>query len=345
MKFVDEAIVYVEAGKGGNGCLSFRREKYVEYGGPNGGNGGHGGDLYLKADVNVNTLIDYRYTRQHQAEHGKPGSGANCTGAKGEDLFLIVPIGTIAYDVDSEDRIGEVLKDGGTLLVAKGGQRGLGNSCFKSSTNRAPRQTTKGEDGESRHIRLELKLLADVGLLGLPNAGKSTLITAVSAARPKIADYPFTTMYPNLGVVRVANMDSFVIADIPGVIEGAAEGAGLGLRFLKHLTRTRITLHIIDIAPFDGSDPVESFHKIENELKKYSPELYDRERWLILNKLDMLDVDAQEEICNDIVTRIGWKGPTHRISGLARLNTDALMQSIMNRLKEYYEIEREQEQD
>ncbi|MDA7742426.1 Obg family GTPase CgtA [Francisellaceae bacterium] len=341
MKFVDEAVVYVEAGKGGNGCSSFRREKYVEFGGPDGGNGGHGGDLYIRADSNINTLIDYRYTRQYQAEHGESGGGANCSGKGGEDLFLIVPVGTVVYDVDSEDYIGEVLRDTDTLLVAKGGQRGLGNACFKSSTNQAPRHTTKGEDGESRHIRLELKLLADVGLLGLPNAGKSTLITAVSAAKPKIADYPFTTMYPNLGVVRVASSDSFVIADIPGVIEGASEGAGLGLKFLKHLTRTKITLHIIDVAPFDGSDPVESFHKIENELKQYNKALYKKERWLVLNKLDMLQVDERDDICDDIIDRIQWKGPVHKISGLAKINTENLMLAIMSSLKERRRIEQE----
>ena len=339
MKFVDEAVVYVEAGKGGNGCQSFRREKYVEFGGPDGGNGGNGGNLYVKAQCSVNTLIDYRYTRQYKAKNGEAGSGANCTGKTGEDLFLIVPIGTVVYDVDSEDLIGEVVAEDEVLLVAQGGQRGLGNACFKSSTNRAPRKTTKGEEGESRSIRLELKLLADVGLLGMPNAGKSTLISAVSAAKPKIADYPFTTMYPNLGVIRVANMDSFVIEDIPGVIEGASEGAGLGLRFLKHLSRTRIVLHIIDIAPFDNSDPVESFTKIETELKNYSDTLYDRERWLILNKIDMVASDLVEDRCNDIINRIGWKGKVFSISGIAKKNTQQLVQAIMTRLKEYDENE------
>ena len=335
MKFVDEATISVEAGKGGNGCQSFRREKYVEFGGPDGGNGGNGGNLYVQAESSINTLIDYRYTRQFKAQNGQPGSGANCTGKTGEDLILLVPIGTVVYDVDSDDLIGEVVESGQMLLVAKGGQRGLGNACFKSSTNRAPRKTTKGEEGEFRSVRLELKLLADIGLLGMPNAGKSTLISSVSAAKPKIADYPFTTMYPNLGVVRVANQDSFVIADIPGVIEGASEGAGLGLKFLKHLSRTKIVLHVLDIVPMDDSDPIESFNIIESELEKYSKDLFNQERWLVLNKIDMIESSKIADKCKEIVDRINWTGRVFMVSAITGENTKAMMQHIMKKLKEY----------
>ncbi len=331
MKFVDEVTIFVQAGKGGNGCLSFRREKYIPKGGPDGGDGGNGGNLYLMADKNINTLVDYRYKRSYQAENGQAGSGANCTGKSGEDLYLKVPIGTVVYDQASTDFIGEVLKEDETLLVAKGGHRGLGNTRFKSSVNQAPRQTTNGEPGEERQIRLELKLLADVGLLGLPNAGKSTFIRAVSAATPKVADYPFTTMYPNLGVVRVGPLDSFVIADIPGVIEGAAEGAGLGLKFLKHLTRTRIVLHLVDICPFDGSDPVESFLKVELELKKYNPALYGKTRWLVLNKIDT--IDNAKQTCQEVVDRLNWKGKVFYISGLTKENTSQLCYEIMQHFK------------
>ena len=333
MRFVDEAVIYVQAGKGGNGCQSFRREKYVEFGGPDGGNGGHGGSLYIEADQNINTLIDFRYQRHYAAQNGQPGAGANCSGKMGEDLILNVPVGTVVYDVDSGDHMGEVIKAGQRLLLAKGGHRGLGNAAFKSSVNQAPRQTTKGEEGEGRHVRLELKLLADVGLLGLPNAGKSTLISAISAAKPKIADYPFTTMYPNLGVVRVGHEDSFVVADIPGVIEGASEGAGLGLRFLKHLTRTRIVLHVLDVSPFDGSDPVESFEKVERELEQYSKALYDRERWLVLNKIDLLPPDQRDTLCQQIKNRLKWNGELYIISAIAKENTEALVQALMGRLR------------
>jgi GTP-binding protein len=331
MKFVDEVSIFVQAGKGGNGCLSFRREKYIPKGGPDGGDGGNGGNLYLKADKNINTLVDYRYKRSYQAENGQAGSGANCTGKSGNDLYLKVPVGTVVYDQASGDYIGEVLKEDESLLVAKGGHRGLGNTRFKSSVNQAPRQTTNGEPGEERQIRLELKLLADVGLLGLPNAGKSTFIRAVSAATPKVADYPFTTMYPNLGVVRVGPLDSFVIADIPGVIEGAAEGAGLGLKFLKHLTRTRVVLHLIDICPFDGSDPVEAFLKVELELKKYNKALYEKKRWLVLNKIDT--VANIEETCQDILKKLNWKDKFFCISGLTKENTSQLCYEIMQYFK------------
>ena len=331
MKFVDEVKVHVQAGKGGNGCLSFRREKYIPKGGPDGGDGGHGGHVYLIADKNINTLVDYRYKRSYQAENGQAGAGANCTGKSGTDLYLSVPVGTVVYDTDSGDYIGEVITDKQTLKIAKGGHRGLGNTRFKSSVNQAPRQTTNGEPGEARQIRMELKLLADVGLLGLPNAGKSTFIRAVSAATPKVADYPFTTMYPNLGVVRVGPLDSFVIADIPGVIEGASDGAGLGLRFLKHLTRTKIVLHLLDINPYDETDPVESFKKVEQELKKYNQNLYQKERWLVLNKIDT--VSDYEETSRDILKRMDWSGKVFYISGLTKQNTEDLCYQIMQYFK------------
>ncbi|MDF2939738.1 MAG: obgE [Gammaproteobacteria bacterium] len=334
MKFVDEVKISVEAGKGGNGACSFRREKFIPFGGPDGGDGGDGGSIYVQANLNINTLVDYRYTRQFQAQHGGKGMGANCTGKSGEDLILSVPIGTIIYDNGTGECIGEVVKDKQRLLVARGGFHGLGNLRFKSSTNRAPRQFTPGEPGEMRELRMELKLLADVGLLGLPNAGKSSLIRAVSAARPKVADYPFTTMYPNLGVVRVGEHQSFVMADIPGVIEGAAEGAGLGIQFLRHLSRTRVILHLVDSAPFDSSDIVENIKTIVEELKRYSPELAERERWLVLNKVDMLDTEQQAALKKDVIKRLKWKGPIYLISALKSEGTQELMQDIMKRLDE-----------
>ncbi|MFZ9035073.1 MAG: Obg family GTPase CgtA [Francisellaceae bacterium] len=335
MKFVDEAVVAVQAGKGGNGCVSFRREKYVPKGGPDGGDGGDGGSIYIKADANVNTLIDYRYQRHYQAQNGRPGEGKKCSGKKGESLYLIVPVGTVVYDVNTERKIGEVLQDGQEFMVAKGGRHGIGNTHFKSSTNQAPRQFTHGEEGQSAQIRLELNLLADVGLLGLPNAGKSTLIRAVSAATPKVADYPFTTMYPNLGVVRVGLLDSFVIADIPGVIEGAAEGAGLGLRFLKHLTRTRCVLHVLDVLPADGSDPVENYKKVELELKKYNKTLHAKPRWLVLNKLDLVMEEERQNLIDQIVKGIDWdiNRPYFAISGLTRENTDEMMKKVLAMIK------------
>ncbi|MDF2691034.1 MAG: obgE [Gammaproteobacteria bacterium] len=345
MKFVDEVKITVEAGKGGNGACSFRREKFIPFGGPDGGDGGDGGSIYVQANLNINTLVDYRYTRQFHAENGGKGMGANCTGRSGEDLILSVPIGTIIYDNGTGECIGEVIADKQKLLVARGGYHGLGNLRFKSSTNRAPRQFTPGDPGEARELRLELKLLADVGLLGLPNAGKSSLIRAVSAARPKVADYPFTTMYPNLGVVRVGEHKSFVMADIPGVIEGAAEGAGLGIRFLKHLSRTRVILHLVDSAPFDGSDIVESIKTIIAELNHYNPELAKRERWLVLNKMDMLEPEQQKALQEDVIKRLNWQGPIYLISALKAEGTQELMQDIMKRLDELTPTEAEPKQD
>ena len=329
MKFVDEVAIRVQAGKGGNGCVSFRREKYVPFGGPDGGDGGDGGSVWLLADDALNTMIDYRYTRQFRAENGRPGSGANRTGKGGEDLVLPVPVGTTVIDEDSAEVIGDLVGAGQRLLVARGGHHGLGNTRFKSSTNRAPRQSTPGAEGEMRNLRLELKVLADVGLLGLPNAGKSTFIRAVSAARPKVADYPFTTLVPNLGVVRVAAHRSFVIADIPGLIEGASEGAGLGVRFLKHLTRTRLLLHLVDVLPPDGSEPVEAVRAIERELQRFSPTLAARARWLVLNKTDLLPAADRDAICDDIIERLAWRGPVFRISALAADGTEALCARIM----------------
>ncbi len=333
MKFVDEATIYIQAGKGGDGCLSFRREKFVPFGGPNGGDGGDGGSVFFQADADLNTLIDFRYTRIFKAQNGQPGMGSDCTGRGGDDLIIKVPVGTMIYDADTDELIGDLTKPAEQLKMAQGGFHGLGNARFKSSTNRAPRQTTKGKPGEERNIRLELKLLADVGLLGMPNAGKSTFIRSVSAARPKVADYPFTTLYPNLGVVSVGMNRSFVIADIPGLIEGAAEGAGLGVRFLKHLVRTRILLHIIDVAPLDESDPVVSAKKIVKELQKYSPELAAKERWLVLNKLDLLPVEAQEKRCADILKRLKWQGPVYQISAISGEGTQALCYAMMDHLE------------
>ncbi|MBA59441.1 MAG: GTPase ObgE [Gammaproteobacteria bacterium] len=294
MKFVDEASVSVEAGKGGDGCLSFRREKYLEKGGPDGGDGGDGGNIYLVGHESLNTLVDFRFKPSYRAEKGQPGAGKDKSGPKGSDMYIRIPCGTSVYDETADILLGDVSKEGEKLLVALGGKKGLGNTRFKSSTNRAPRQTTKGEPGESRSLRLELKLIADVGLLGIPNAGKSTLISRVSAARPKIADYPFTTLVPNLGVVRIDNEKSFVMADIPGLIGGAAEGAGLGVQFLKHLSRTRLLLHLVDLVPLDESDPVENFHTIEKELKKYSEGIANKERRIVFTKADLLGARAND---------------------------------------------------
>ncbi|MBA57205.1 MAG: GTPase ObgE [Pseudomonadales bacterium] len=334
MKFVDEAAIRVEAGDGGNGCLSFRREKYIEYGGPDGGNGGAGGSVILEADSGLNTLVDYRYERIFKAQRGEGGSGRNCTGASGDDLVLKVPVGTTVVDEDTEEVLGDLLKEGERFVVAKGGRGGLGNTCFKSSTNRAPRKTTPGTPGENRNLRLELKVLADIGLLGMPNAGKSTLIRAVSAAKPKVADYPFTTLVPNLGVVKVDRLRSFVMADIPGLIEGAAEGAGLGIRFLKHLARCRILLHVVDIAPWDQTNPVESVDAIAGELQLFSPALADRERWLVLNKIDLLPEEEAEARCQDIIDELEWEGPVFKISAANGVGTQELIFAIMNHLEE-----------
>jgi GTP-binding protein len=333
MRFVDEVLIEVAAGNGGRGCLSFRREKFAPMGGPDGGDGGDGANVYVKADNNLNTLLDYRYKRKFQGKNGEPGSGADCTGRSAEDLILTVPIGTIVYDQATNDLIGEVIKDQQTLLIAKGGWHGLGNARFKSSTNRAPRQTTPGSPGEIRHVRFELKLLADVGLLGLPNAGKSSLIRAVSAATPKVADYPFTTMYPNLGVVSAGPGHSFVMADIPGVIEGAAEGAGLGLRFLKHLSRTRIILHVVDIAANDAKAIVQEVKTIVNEVEQYNPELAKHERWLVLNKIDTLLPEEADKLCKDIVKKLKWKAPVYRISAAQRQGTEALVRDLMTTIE------------
>ena len=320
MKFIDEAKIYVAAGDGGNGVASFRREKYEPEGGPDGGDGGRGGSVRVIADRNINTLVEYRYTRKFVAQRGENGASAGCYGKGGKDIALRVPVGTVVTDINTQQVVADLAHDGQTVLIAKGGRGGLGNIHFKSSTNRAPRQCTKGEPGEERDLRLELRVLADVGLLGLPNAGKSTFIRAVSAARPKVADYPFTTMHPNLGVVRVDENKSFVIADIPGLIEGAAEGAGLGIRFLKHLARTRVLLHIIDLAPPDPeADPVGDARAIVGELEKYSPELAAKPRWLVLNKLDLIPEDERERRVEDFRRAYGAPEgtPCFRISAIS----------------------------
>ena len=334
MKFVDEVSIHVQAGDGGNGCMSFRREKFIEKGGPNGGDGGDGGSIYLEAALNLNTLVDYRYTRRFKAQRGENGGSTDCTGAKGEDLILPVPIGTTIIDANTQEIIGDLTEEGQRLLVVQGGWHGLGNIRFKSSTNRAPRQTTPGKPGEARDLKLELKVIADVGLLGLPNAGKSTFIRSVSAAKAKVADYPFTTIIPNLGVVSVSRFKSFVIADIPGLIEGAADGSGLGTRFLKHLTRTRLLLHLVDMAPIDGSDPVEAAHIILNELEKFSPSLLERDRWLVLNKADQLLEDEQQTIKETIIEKLEWTGPIFIISASERIGTEGLAQAVMRYLDE-----------
>jgi GTPase len=329
MKFVDEATIDVAAGHGGAGCVSFRREKFIPFGGPNGGDGGRGGSVYAVADRNLNTLIDYRYARRHEARNGEQGRGSDQFGAAADDIVLRMPVGTIVTDLDTDEVIAELLVPGEKVLVAKGGDGGFGNLHFKSSTNRAPRQKTPGWPGEARKLKLELRVLADVGLLGMPNAGKSTFIAAVSNARPKIADYPFTTLHPQLGVVRVGPEQSFVVADLPGLIEGAAEGAGLGHLFLRHLQRTRLLLHIVDLAPFDeGVDPVEQAKAIVTELKKYDKALYDKPRWLVLNKLDMVPVEEREARVSGFVKRFKWKGPVFQISALTREGCEPLIRAI-----------------
>jgi GTPase len=335
MKFVDEVVVRVEAGDGGNGAIGFRREKYIPMGGPDGGDGGDGGSVYLIAAENVNTLADFRFHTVHRAERGQNGMGRNCTGRKGEDCFVPVPLGTLVSDADTGELIGDLTKVGDTLLVAKGGFHGLGNTRFKSSINRAPQKASKGTEGEHRMLNLELTLIADVGLLGMPNAGKSSLIRAVSSATPKVADYPFTTLHPNLGVVRIDEQRSFVIADIPGVIEGAAEGAGLGLQFLKHLSRTGLLLHLIDVKPYESMDtPVHSAKKIIHELEKWSDELVSKPRWLVLNKIDRLQDDEIEPTCKTIIKDLDWKGPVFKISAINGNGTQELMFAIMNFLEE-----------
>ncbi len=346
MKFVDEATIRVEAGDGGNGVVSFRREKYIPKGGPDGGDGGDGGNVFLVADTNLNTLVDYKFTKFYQAGRGQNGMSADCTGAKGEDIFLKVPVGTRVTDKETGEVLGDLRTEGAILRVAKGGFHGFGNTHFKSSTNRAPRQKTNGTPGERRILELELLLVADVGLLGLPNAGKSTFIRSVSAARPKVADYPFTTLVPNLGVVKTGEGESFVIADVPGLIEGAAQGAGLGHRFLRHLERCRVLLHLVDALPVDGSDPVANAQVIEKELKEYAHDLYEKPRWLVLNKVDLLE--GGEEEGQALVARIaaGLESKPERtflISALQKQHTKELTYALQQLVDEVKAAEQEQQ--
>ncbi|MGJ7614603.1 MULTISPECIES: Obg family GTPase CgtA [unclassified Variovorax] len=334
MKFVDEAFIDIAAGDGGNGCVSFRHEKYKEFGGPNGGDGGRGGHVFAVADSNLNTLVDFRYSRRHEAKRGEHGMGSDMFGAAGDDIILKMPVGTIISDVETGEVLFELLEEGEVITIAKGGDGGFGNMRFKSAINRAPRQKTPGWPGEKRSVKLELKVLADVGLLGMPNAGKSTLISAISNARPRIADYPFTTLHPNLGVVRVGPEQSFVVADLPGLIEGAAEGAGLGHLFLRHLQRTRLLLHVIDMAPFDDAvDPVAQAKAIVGELKKYDAALYEKPRWLVLNKLDMVPLEERPARIKDVVKRLRFKGPVFEISALTREGCEHLVQAVYQQVK------------
>ena len=344
MKFVDEAEIRVEAGDGGNGIATFRREKYIPMGGPDGGDGGDGGSVYLVATENVNTLVDFRYHSVHRAQRGQNGMGRNCTGHKGQDCCVPVPPGTVVYEMDTGEKIGDLTKIGDKLLVAKGGFHGLGNTRFKSSVNRAPQQFSKGSKGECRNLRLELLVIADVGLLGMPNAGKSSLIRSVSSAKPKVADYPFTTLNPNLGVVKVDDLRSFVLADIPGVIEGAAEGAGLGLKFLKHLSRTGLLLHIVDIKPYESDEsPVEAARKIIHELEKWGHGLDQKPRWLVLNKTDRVQDDELDAHCQLILDELDWQGRVFKISALKKQGTRDLMFAIMDFLDEQRQTDDEQE--
>jgi len=333
MKFVDEAYIEIAAGDGGNGCASFRHEKYKEFGGPDGGDGGRGGHVIALADPSLNTLVDFRYTRKFEAQRGEHGKGSDMFGVKGEDIVLKMPVGTIITDAETGVVLFELLQPGEQILIAKGGDGGFGNLRFKSAINRAPRQKTPGWPGERRELKLELKVLADVGLLGMPNAGKSTLIAAISNARPKIADYPFTTLHPNLGVVRVGPEKSFVVADVPGLIEGASEGAGLGHQFLRHLQRTHLLLHLVDMAPFDDAvDPVAQAKAIVAELKKYDKALYDKPRWLVLNKLDMVPAEEREARVKDFVKRMRYKGPVFQISALTREGCEQLVHKIYDHI-------------
>ena len=345
MKFVDEANIKVEAGDGGNGCASFRREKYIPRGGPDGGDGGDGGSVYLVADSGLNTLVDFRHKRLHRAQRGQNGMGRQMTGHKGEDLDVKVPVGTRVGDADTGEMIGELLNHGDRLLVAQGGRHGIGNIHFKSSTNRAPRQFTYGTEGDRRTLHLELIVLADVGLLGMPNAGKSSLIAKVSSARPKVADYPFTTLYPNLGVVSLGRDRSFVIADIPGVIEGAAEGAGLGIRFLKHLERTRLLLHVIDIGQWDSEQIATEARQIIREVEKFGGDLAARERWLVLNKIDLLSEEERRERSDRLLAELDWQGPVFAISAVTGEGIQALLQALMQRIEEKRAGERDEEVD
>jgi GTP-binding protein len=336
MKFIDEATIEVRAGDGGNGAVSFRREKYIPFGGPDGGDGGDGGSVYLEADSAINTLVDFRHARKFIAGRGENGRGRNCTGKSGEDLVVKVPVGTLVHEEDTDELIGDLVRDGQRLVVANGGFHGLGNARFKSSTNRTPRQSKPGTPGEKRHLRLEMKLLADVGLLGMPNAGKSTLITVVSSARPKVADYPFTTLYPNLGVVRASAHRSFVMADVPGLIAGAAQGAGLGIQFLKHLSRTRLLLHLVDMGP--AGDPVADVATIVDELAAFDTDLAARERWLVLNKTDLLPEDEREQRCREVVDALAWSGRVFEISALGRTGTDTLVHAVMDFIEQHKEM-------
>ncbi len=339
MKFVDEAYIDISAGDGGAGCVSFRHEKYKEFGGPNGGDGGRGGHVFAVADPNLNTLVDFRFSRRYDAKRGEHGMGSDMFGAAGDDITLKMPVGTIISDVETGEVLFELLKPGEVSTIAKGGDGGFGNMRFKSAINRAPRQKTPGWPGEKRNLKLELKVLADVGLLGMPNAGKSTLISAISNARPRIADYPFTTLHPNLGVVRVAPEQSFVVADLPGLIEGASEGAGLGHLFLRHLQRTRLLLHLVDMAPFDDNvDPVAQAKAIVKELKKYDPTLHAKPRWLVFNKLDMVPAEEREQRVKDYVRRLRWKGPVFSISALARDGLQPLVERIHAHVAEQQQV-------
>ena len=342
MKFVDEATISVTAGKGGNGCMSFRREKYIPRGGPDGGDGGDGGDVFFIGNSGLNTLADFRYTREYRAEHGEAGKGRKCAGKAGSDLFIRVPLGTLVYDQDTAELIGEVLAKDERLLVAKGGKGGLGNTHFKSSTNQAPRRTVPGSEGEFRRLHVELKMLADVGLLGFPNAGKSTLLRTVSAAHPKVADYPFTTLYPELGVVDIGQA-GFVIADIPGLIEGAADGVGLGIDFLKHLQRTRLLMHLVDVAPCDSDHaPLKAIRKLEIEIERYDQGLRNKERWLLLNKADMLPASELEILQQEIVEALDWHQPVYIISAISGQGCEGVMNAISQRLAEMNRLQAEQ---
>ena len=340
MKFVDEAFIDISAGDGGAGCVSFRHEKYKEFGGPNGGDGGRGGHVFAVADVGLNTLVDFRFARRHDAKRGQHGMGSDMFGAAGEDITLRVPVGTVISDAETGEILYELLTPDEVITIAKGGDGGFGNMRFKSAINRAPRQKTPGWPGEKKRLKLELKVLADVGLLGMPNAGKSTLISAISNARPRIADYPFTTLHPNLGVVRVGPSQSFVVADLPGLIEGASEGAGLGHLFLRHLQRTRLLLHVVDMAPFDDSvDPVAQAKAIVNELKKYDPKLFRKPRWLVLNKLDMVPSQDRAILVREFVRRMRFKGPVFEISALTRDGCEALVHAVFKQVQTQHAIE------
>ena len=344
MKFVDEAVIEVHAGKGGNGCVSFRREKYIPLGGPDGGDGGDGGSVVLEGSASLNTMVDYRFTRKFRAQNGESGRGRNCTGKAGDDIVLPVPLGTTIIDEETDEILGDIQAAGDRLVVAQGGFHGIGNTRYKSSINRAPRQFSEGTVGESRNLKLELKVLADVGLLGLPNAGKSTLIRAVSAAKPKVADYPFTTLVPNLGVVKVDAHRSFVVADIPGLIEGASDGAGLGIRFLKHLTRNRVLLHLVDVAPFDESDPAQQALSIVRELERFSPTLAARPRWLVLNKIDLIDEETLKQRRQAIVEALDWEGPIYEVAAISGRETVRLSGDLMTAIEFLNQQEAEDEE-